>query len=116
MSDVYGTSGARGITYEARVCILCFVRGYTRGLKDFQLTYQVSDAGKFDDVVFYDGEKYQLIQLKHKENKSRISHSNLFTEKYNTDYNLIKYVTTLKEKSFIDKFNLKVKWLLFSRI
>lgn len=105
-----GSSGARGNKYEACVCMLCAVRGYTRGLTDFQLRYQVSNGGKFDDVAFDKGDgKYQMIQLKHKENKKQISHSHLFSKKENTDYNLIKYVVAFSEIDSSEQFKDKIK-------
>lgn len=105
-----GTSGARGITYESRMCMFLFIRGYTNSLRDFKLNYQVKDAQKFDDVVFDEGgESYYLFQLKHKENQPRISHSHLFSEKFNTDYNLLKYVWSFQQLQSTAKFKNKVK-------
>lgn len=107
-----GTSGARGIAYETRVCMLCIVRGYARNIKNFQLAYQVPEAGKFDDVVFdQGGEKYQLIQLKHKENhyQLKITHSELFKEKFNSDFNLLKYVKAVKDVNATIEFKDKVE-------
>lgn len=93
-----GTSGARGITYETRMCMLCALRGYTRDLRDFKLRYQAKEFEKFDDILFdKGGEICQLFQLKHKEDsdKLKLNHAKLFDEKYNGHYNLLKYVCQL---------------------
>lgn len=105
------TSGARGITYESRFCILLFIRAYIRELINFKLEYQVPEAGKFDDIVFGDGNDFYLFQLKHKDNQSekKITHRQFFNEKYNSDYNLIKYVKTFKDLWSHQKFKDKVK-------
>uniref|UniRef100_A0A336LA29 CSON005817 protein n=1 Tax=Culicoides sonorensis TaxID=179676 RepID=A0A336LA29_CULSO len=91
-----GTSGGRGYIYETRLCMLLFTRSFMLKLTEFKLDYQVKEAGKFDDIVFYDGSYYHLIQLKHKETNDHrsILHETLFTDKFNKDYNLIKYVHT----------------------
>uniref|UniRef100_A0A336LK73 CSON007953 protein n=1 Tax=Culicoides sonorensis TaxID=179676 RepID=A0A336LK73_CULSO len=104
------TSNSRGFTYEIRLCILCFLRGYTQNLRNFRLLHEVKIAGKFDDIIFDEGdETYTLIQLKHKDKEGKILSSNLFSEKYNTDYNLIKYVKALNETNSHENFANKIK-------
>lgn len=113
MAKSSNTSGARGIAYEARLSMLCFLRGFTRGLRNYRLEYQVKEADKFDDIVFDEGgERFQVMQLKHKESKTKITHSQLFHENFNTDYNLLKYVKAVKDINcnvrFKDKINIAV--------
>lgn len=94
------TSRGRGITYESRIIMLHFTRGFTRKIQDFRLEYQVPDAGKFDDVIFDEGgEMYHMIQLKHKEREDgmKITHLRLFSENYSADFNLLKYVISIIE-------------------
>lgn len=118
MADVAGTPGARGITYEALFTTMCSSRGYMQGIEKFQVEQQASSAGKFDDVVFYDGEKHQMVQLKLKKDQNmKVTHLNLFNEKLNTDYNLIKYVIAINEAISTKKFKDKVKFaVVFTNI
>lgn len=112
--DLSGSSGGRGTAYEARMCILCFLRGYTRNHTNFSLVYQAPEqmVVKFDDVVFDEGgEKYQLIQLKHKESQDdlKITHSELFKEKFNSDYSLLMYLRALHDVMSHSDFKDKIK-------
>lgn len=109
-----GTSGDLGHVYETLMCMLFFVRGFIRNIKQFKLGYQITEAGKFDDVLFFDGKSYEMFQLKHTESResgNKLTDSDLFSNenKGKGNYNLLKYVKAFTDKNsegiFKDKIN-----------
>lgn len=92
-------SGARGFNYEVRMCMAILLRSYKEDLRNFELSYQLDEAGKFDDIVFKKNCSSSIIvlQLKHKETQKEITDVLIFAERPNVNFSLLKYVDTLSE-------------------
>ncbi|XP_065091533.1 uncharacterized protein LOC135712516 [Ochlerotatus camptorhynchus] len=99
-------SGAHGEEYQRDVALLMLERA-TRAKNDFKLAYEMSDAGKFDDVALYDENKKEwiLIQTKHADTVNgppkSIDWATLFPENNNerekSDFSLFKYLRSYLE-------------------
>lgn len=109
------TAGSRSKTFDVRLCMLFAIRGYTRNLKDFKLKHKVSEYGMFSDIVFDEGsENYQVFYVKHQVSTNtnvnlKITHSYLFNEKFDTNFNLLKLVRSLRELNLSGPLRNKIK-------
>ena len=83
-----GSAGIKGTQYEIRLSLLCCLDA-VRNKRKFRLASNMSEARKWDDVVFHDlnTKCYRFIQAKCK--KSYISRDNLLSE--TGDFSLVKY-------------------------
>ncbi|XP_065075156.1 uncharacterized protein LOC135698933 [Ochlerotatus camptorhynchus] len=93
-------TGAHGNIYQRDLAFVLFVRGSMKKFK-FKLATEMTDAGKFDDVVVYaeDLKETWLIQAKHAQldasNPSRISEKELLPSDVRLlgkDFDLFKYM------------------------
>ncbi|XP_065075127.1 uncharacterized protein LOC135698908 [Ochlerotatus camptorhynchus] len=93
-------TGAHGNIYQRDLAFVLFVRGSMKKFK-FKLATEMTDAGKFDDVVVYaeDLDETWLIQAKHAQldasNPSRISEKELLPSDVRLlgkDFDLFKYM------------------------
>lgn len=78
--------------YQVNLLVLFAVKPKDK-LK-FQLSTEVKEAGKFDDVVIKTDKGFRLLQAKMKLNKSNLSLCKLFS---GDDFNLIKYFNSFKQ-------------------
>lgn len=97
MSESTTTPGLHGQQYQAALVMVLIIRGVAKKLQKFVIETEVKEAGKFDDVVFNEGNNiYTFIQLKHKQTDKPLTESELFNG-IKGDYSLIKYVSSYKQ-------------------
>jgi hypothetical protein len=101
----YDAKGLRlslhGVVYQLKLLMLVLKRGLDNGYS-FNLTTEMEDAEKFDDVVFeyIDGQgqrKHRFLQAKHKQESQKITINDLLTEREKGEFNLRKYFTSYRK-------------------
>lgn len=109
------TGGITGMEYQLDVIIWNLLKGKAVYGTNFELTTELKEAEKFDDVVFKfpDDGKFRLIQVKHSSGKNtELSFSHLLYD--NTKpYNLQLYYDSYKKIAASARFKGKIRDMVF---
>lgn len=93
-----GNAGSEGVQFQVSLLTVFFLNAL-RKLKDWKLSTENKEAGKFDDVVLEWPQGATLLQAKHKQSKTkRITFEDLLsTNPKNDDFSLPKYFLSYEE-------------------
>lgn len=101
-----GSAGSKGVEYQVSLLALVMLNALKKGARDWKMSTENEDAGKFDDVVLECAAGDVLIQCKHKENRNWITLDELTSaNSKNEDFSLPKYF--LSYQQIRTKFEIK---------